>query len=55
MLVRSAAAIAEAKAPGRNGGWDKESLVYDLDWDGDGRLAEWRAVLTETDGLRPVL
>ncbi|MGO6853666.1 RHE_PE00001 family protein [Rhizobium beringeri] len=53
LLARSDAAIKQAKTPGPARG--KDPLVYDLDWDEDERLGEWRAVLHELDGLPPVL
>lgn len=34
---------------------ERDPLVYDLDWDEDARLADWRAVVEQTNTLPPTL
>jgi hypothetical protein len=54
VLARSEVVLKEAVAPtGRSR--ERDPLVYDLDWDEDARLEEWRAVLRQADHLPTVL
>ncbi len=54
VLARSEAVLKKAAEP-TSRSRDRDPLVYDVDWDEDARLEEWRTVLRQSDFLPPVL
>ncbi len=52
-VVDRSAKVLDGAAPLKK--FERDPLVYDLDWDEEARLKEWRAVVEQTKDLPPVL
>lgn len=55
VLARWEATMTEAITSGRGTSRERDTLVYDLDWDEDERLEEWREALHQIGDLPLVL
>ncbi len=55
VLARTEAVLANVSGPARSSAREREALAYDLDWNEDERLDEWRGVLRQNHNLPPVL
>jgi hypothetical protein len=55
LLARSSATLSKATLPKRTPVEDRDPFLYDLDWDEDARLGEWRHILNRAADLPPVL
>jgi hypothetical protein len=55
LLARSDATLANATLPKNTPIQHRDPFLYDLDWDEDARLDEWRGMLRQTADLPPVL
>ncbi|MDH4441489.1 MAG: RHE_PE00001 family protein [Rhizobium sp.] len=55
ILARAQATLASAATPPRRALHDRDPFLYDLDWDEDARLEEWRGLLANLGDLPAML
>lgn len=55
LLARSSVTLSHATLPNRTPVPDRDPFVYDLDWDEDARLDEWRHIINRAADLPPLL